>query len=161
MKYFKSSPRWSPPPLPSAIASGQKLQSSTLSTSEEVLASLFKEEKTLKVVRVSLLRQRPSAIASGTVSEVPHYIISKYFSSTILEGKPPIKLGNFSPSKVRVVFFEKITQKISTLSPLLSEILAVVIFRQTEHTQNTALWRSACLIHCTAKSATLPIGVLF
>lgn len=57
-------------------------------------------------------------------------------------------------------------KKISTLSPLLSEILAVVACRQAEHTQNEDLRNSACSDHCTAKTACaivqkyLPLALL-
>lgn len=68
-----------------------------------------------------------------------------------------LNLKGFSPSKVRVVFFEKITQKISTLSPLLSEILAVLACRQAEHIQNEDLSVRLALPIVPPKTPVLPI----
>ncbi len=60
----------------------------------------------------------------------------------------------FSPGKVRVVFFEKPTQKISTLSPLSSEIRQVFACRQADHTQNEISRWSACPANCTCRTAS-------
>ncbi|WP_176548810.1 hypothetical protein [Bacillus thuringiensis] len=45
-----------------------------------------------------------------------------------------LKPKGFFFIKVRVVFFEKTTQKISTLFPLIKKILAVLAWCQVDHT---------------------------
>ncbi len=59
----------------------------------------------------------------------------------------------FSPGKGRVVFFEKPTQKISTLFPLPGEIRQVCACRQADHTQNENTRWSACPADCTCRIA--------
>jgi hypothetical protein len=63
----------------------------------------------------------------------------------------------YAPHKVRVVFFENTTQKISTLSPLSSAFWQVWDCRQAEHTQNENLRNLACSDYCTCQIASTSV----
>jgi hypothetical protein len=85
-----------------------------------------------------------------------HINLANPYISTLLVDFLSISTKGFSPYKVRVVFFEKSTQKISTLFPLYYEIRQLLDYRQADRPKTRNYGYRLALAIVTAEPPVLP-----
>jgi hypothetical protein len=87
-------------------------------------------------------------------SRVEHRLLENPYKSMFLSLYSLYLLKGFPQYKGRVVFFEKNTQKISTLLPLYWGIRRELIYRQAEQTKNENVGCSTWINNYTRRTAS-------
>ena len=87
-------------------------------------------------------------------SRVEHRLLENPYKSMFLSLYSLYLLKGFPQYKGRVVFFEKNTQKISTLLPLYWGIRRELIYRQAEQTKNEDVGYSTWISNYTRRTAS-------